>query len=68
MADSAGTPRPHHQTKEKKSLGNDTKEGNQKKTLAGEAHPTMDSGGRITIGAYGERQGTGAGGEREQEG
>ena len=37
-------------TKEKKSPGNDTEEGDQTKTAPGEAHPRMEYGGRITTG------------------
>ena len=64
VADIAGTPRSHHETKEKRSSGNDTKEGNQKMTVPGEAHPRMDSGRRITTGGREIQPKTGADGKR----
>ena len=73
MADTIGTPRYHHQTKEERSPGNDTEKGDQKTTTPGEAHPGGQGASGIRAiqpetGAGGKKQGTGAGGEIDQEG
>ena len=77
VTDTTSTPSSCHQTKKERSPGNDTEEGDQKTATPGEAHPGMDPRGRGTSGrreiqsetrAGGKKQGTGTGGETNQEG